>query len=384
MSSKYDNFCALAHAGQIFDPGIGPHEPCCRVVRKPEHKHMPFEEYTKYLQDGLKKSRIPECNVCWQHEDNGIESMRQAQNHIFNFNEVQKILDDRVEFTPGVRSLEVLVSNVCNLACQMCSTELSTKWQSNVHHKGLFKEAVFDTLYYAQGGKSFQWEDEWLGSLKILKFLGGEPFFAKEGVKIINRLGDLGKLQDIEFKTPTNCTVFPSQGVVDNIIKFKQVEINCSFDGYGPLNEYIRVHSKWWPVYDNFKRWLELSHTYEHVSTHVGCTITLLNVNKLVELYSFFKQDLDDSFIFMQPTSWPSHLSIDFLSPDDVLPLIQDLKEVNSRVYNIIKERLGTSEIRGLDKARLKYHFVNIEKLTGVKFEDINPDMARIVKKYMW
>ena len=225
MSSKYDNFCALAHAGQIYSPDRGPYEPCCRVIRKPEHKNMPFEEYTKYLQDGLKKSRIPECTACWQHEDNGIVSMRQSQNHLFAFDEVQKILDDRVEFTTGVRSLEVLISNVCNLACQMCSTDLSSKWQANVHHKGLFKEAVFDGLYYRKGTNSFQWEDKWLKDLKILKFLGGEPFFAKEGVQIINRLGGLGKLQDIEFKTPTNCTVFPFQGVVDNIIKFKSV--NC-------------------------------------------------------------------------------------------------------------------------------------------------------------
>ena len=383
MSSKYVNFCALAYTGQIFTPSKGPVEPCCRVRRKPEHKDMPFEEYIKYLQEGLKQSRIPECQVCWQHEDKGMVSMRQSQNHILNFREVEKILEDESDFTTGVRSLEVLISNVCNLACQMCSTDLSTKWQSNVHHKGLFNEAVFDGLYYRKGIDKYEWEDKWLKDLRILKFLGGEPFYAKEGVNIINKLSDLKILQHIQFKTPTNCTVFPHQGVIDKILKFKEVEVNCSFDGYGPLNEYIRVHSEWWPVYNNYKKWLDLSLIHEHVSVHIGCTVTILNVNKLVELYELFKQDLQDDYIFIEPTSWPNHLSINFLSPDDVLPLLEDLKEVNNRVYTIIKERLGTSELSSIDKARLKYHFVNIEKLTGTKFEDINPDMARIVKKYM-
>ena len=131
--------------------------------------------------------------------------------------------------------------------------------------------------------------------------MGGEPFYMKETTRLLKRIDELGLAENMVFQTPTNCSVFPSKELTDIILKFRKVHISTSFDGVDELNDFIRYGSDWNTCIDNLKKWIELSKQHKSYNTEVtygnslpaeflvltSCTITILNINKIVEFYNF-------------------------------------------------------------------------------------------------
>lgn len=391
MKKSKEIFCALAHTGKLVSGNS--FEVCCQIQRNQSDRDVPGEEYREYVKDKLRRGvKLRECRRCWVKEEAGIKSYRKHNNTVLVSRAEEQLLINDHSAVLGTRHLEIILSNICNLACQMCEPILSTKWMSTVKSNDAFKDEIFRGKYeYSKVYYNTYTEDD-IKDLKVIKLMGGEPFYMKESFELLNRLDEIGRCGEMEFHTPTNCMIFPDEDIIDVILSFKKIYINVSFDGVGELNDYIRMHSKWDHVIGNFLKWHELSTKHKHVEIIVSNTITILNVNQTHEFINYFLKYLPSNALHPTPTEYPDHLSISLIPKKIGLPLIEPLKYVNHRVYKMVRSVLGSAPIakwpnlgslkgeRDIIGLKLKHHFNSVEKVLGKTFKEVNPTMAEIIE----
>lgn len=391
MLNNKEIFCASAHTGKLVTAkGF---EVCCQIQRNQSDTDVPGEEYREYVKDKLRRGvRLNECRRCWVKEEAGLKSYRKQNNSILVSKAEKELLINDHNAVLGVRHLEIILSNVCNLACQMCEPILSTKWMSTVKTKDAFTDEIFGRKYeYSKVYHNTYAEDD-IKNLKVIKLMGGEPFYMKESFELLKRLDELDRCKEMEFHTPTNCMVFPDADIIDIILSFKRVFINASFDSVGELNDYIRMHSNWDQVMGNFKKWHELAVKHKHVDLIMSNTVTILNVNRIHEFMKYFLDYVPLNSLHPTPTEYPNHLSISLLPKKVGLPLIEPIKDINYRVYKMIRDVMGSAAVgrwpnlgslkgeRDILGLKIKAHFKSVEKVLGKTFKDVNPEMAEIIE----
>ena len=133
MSKTSESFCILpwVHLYKNMDDGV---KLCCvdkgtslGSLKEDSVESIrgndKFVELRKKFLTGEKPDR---CKECWSHERNGYESYRQSSN--FNYRD---IIDNTPEFFSDkpleLKYLDYRPSNLCNLACKICSPRFSTK-----------------------------------------------------------------------------------------------------------------------------------------------------------------------------------------------------------------------------------------------------------------
>jgi len=374
-------FCSHIHVGEVRQFKAGS-KPCCKIKRSNKAKGFSLKEYRKYLSDKLNAGiRVADCNDCWVKEASGVMSYRQDGSKLVTQLERQKLQNDP-SFTLPVRFLEVILSNTCNFACQMCGPHLSTKWQSLLKTKDIFKSEYYKVLHrknYKEQTDSIS--DEELKNLKYLKLMGGEPFLAKETFELLERVDKLGIAHKIKLVSPTNCSVFPNPRTIEILKTFKSVIINTSFDGVEELNDYIRVGSDWNKCIENFEKWIDLRNIYsEKFSVYISCTVTILNVNKLFKIFKFFSNYLLPHQIGFNPTTYPIHLSIANLKKEDIKSSLENAKQFLPN-FQEINNSLDKRKLNYEEKMKLKEHIVSMKTLTGKTLQEVNPQMSEIVNR---
>jgi len=378
----YSNlFCSHIHVGEVRQFKAGS-KPCCKIKRSDEAKGLSFNEYKKYLSDKLNAGiRVADCNDCWVKEASGVKSYRQQGSKLVTPLERQKLQNDP-SFTLPIRFLEVILSNICNFACQMCGPHLSTKWQSLLKTKDIFKSEHYKVLHHKNyKEQSDSISDEELKNLKFLKLMGGEPFLAKETFELLERVDKLGIAHRIKLISPTNCSVFPNPRTLEILKTFKSVTINTSFDGLEELNDYIRVGSDWNKCIEIFEKWIDLKNTYSKKFTvYISCTVTILNVNKLSKIFKFFSNYLHPNQIGINPTTYPIHLSIANLKKEDIKSSLEKAEQVLPN-FQEINNSLDKRKLNYEEKLKLKEHLVSMKTLTGKTLQEVNPQMSEIVSR---
>lgn len=374
-------FCSHIHVGEVRMFGKGS-KPCCKIKRSNKAKGLSLKEYRKYLSDKLNAGiRVTDCNDCWIKEKSGIKSYRENGNKLVTRLERQKLKNDP-SFTLPVRFLEVILSNICNFACQMCGPHLSTKWQSLLKTKDIFKSEYYKVLHDKNIKERSDFvSDEELKNLKFLKLMGGEPFLAKETFELLERVDKLGIARKIKLVSPTNCSVFPNPRTIEILKTFKSVTINTSFDGVEELNDYIRVGSDWNKCIENLQKWIDLTDTYSKKFTvYISCTVTILNVNKLSKIFKFFSNYLPPHQIGINPTTYPIHLSIANLKKEYIKSSLEKAQQVLPN-FQEINNSLDKRKLNYEEKLKLKEHVVSMKTLTGKTLQEVNPQMSEIVSR---
>lgn len=133
---------------------------------------------------------------------------------------------------PYPQLLDLALSNRCNLACVMCSGDLSSTIRSQREHlpplPSAYDDAFFEELW------------EFLPHAKRLQFKGGEPFLARENRRIWDRLLETGHRPEISVTT--NGTILNKN--VERYLRELRMEPIISIDGMtAPTQESIRVGS---------------------------------------------------------------------------------------------------------------------------------------------
>jgi len=244
---------------------------------------------------------ISGCHKCYKEEQNEGEvatSMRLGSSVLYNGGYLHKKPSYE---KPRIDFLEIGFGNYCNLACLTCNSTLSTTWHDDeVKLNKVVDEKVKRWLFPKLDNVKFAPDKQTLKTLKLIKFTGGEPMINPEFTKFIDLVCEQGHPENVSLEIYTNCSYIPSPKLLENLIKFKNIQLNLSIDAYGAANDYIRYGSKWFgdtkqTVSNAIDFWLKQGATNSNINVIMSTTLSVLNVLELPKLITWWVDKYKDS-----------------------------------------------------------------------------------------
>jgi hypothetical protein len=125
--------------------------------------------------------------------------------------------------------------------------------------------------------------------LQRIYFNGGEPLLATDHIQILTELDTTGQLPRVEVAYNTNCTIIPSQQVLELWKKARLVRLNLSIDAGYSAFEFIRWPAKWQQVLE----FVEVIRSQPfNIIIDITCTVGIHNILELDDLLAWHKQHL--------------------------------------------------------------------------------------------
>ena len=245
-----------------------------------------YSERMKELrQNILNGKRDNACEVCWQAEDRGVKSFRQFMKA------------DEINFEPKLREIDISISNVCNLACRMCVPTNSNLLQKD--HKFFVENNMFNDVIEATNGRWFpsfpfdgsksvqwQWIVDNIEQIETLKMSGGEPFYDKKVIELLQMCVDKGLANNISLEFHTNTTCFDDELI--SLLKHFKNKHTFSIDGVGNVYEYIRHPAKFEDLDKSLKLYIDNILNRTEV-IHVNFVLSALNLFNVIEFLDYIE-----------------------------------------------------------------------------------------------
>ena len=277
MNNKYpsETFCILPWT-HLFVRNTGHMQPCNCSREFPTRysiadgieNYWNSEEMTS-LREALLNGEKPEiCNYCWNKEQTGDKFSKRLT-------ELSRMGKHTNYTTTNITSMDLRLGNKCNLKCIMCGPTSSSTWAAET--------GTITTDDWFENTKTWADVNQHIGNLQKLRLAGGEPFIITKHFDILENLIATGCSKNISIGYHTNATVLPDR-MINLWANFKRVDISCSIDGVGKLNEYIRYPSKWSNIVNTLTK---LDNTEDNIKIGINTTINALNVKYIPELYDF-------------------------------------------------------------------------------------------------
>jgi len=282
------------------------------------------------------------CERCQLTEQTGGCSRRQAENQHFE-QHIPWILEntDQHGYAPvRIRTRDYRLGNLCNLRCRMChpraSKLLLDEWNEIARPRLRLKgEQAHEYQHMSWFQNQQLWDDfsKHCKDLEHLHFAGGEPLIMPEVQKALEICVEQGAAKGIELTFNTNITKIPSSHR-ELWPQFQVVNLICSIDAYGPLNDYIRYPAKWIRLAGNLDI-IEQQHKALNLGwVTLSATVQIYNIFHLHELIDYCHQRF--SFIRRMPglihLSIPDYFNIQYL-PDELKRQAGDrLRELRARL----------------------------------------------------
>lgn len=329
----------------LFVDVQGYYAPCCFYNDKKKHsyKDMSWHDYhnSKHIKR-IRKNMIDGwdqgCNHCEQLEKQNLQSYR-------NVVDVYCKSDQ-----PKIEYIEISCSNQCNIRCRMCGPDYSSKWAETLEVK----------IPRIENFKNFLQQVD-TTNIKIVKYLGGEPFITPEIKILFDWMQTLPN--PVKFYCNTNLTLFPKK-YIDILSTFEKVIVGYSLDGIGNVNDYIRQDSNWHTVETNIKLWENVKskmdlYTYIHTTVQAYNFHDLKNIKNMCDEYNLHHSAFK---IF-----GPNEFTLDALPPDYV--------DIYTDDYNVqfIKDYSYNTELH----SKLKQTTSNQDNLLNTKIQDYIPELAK-------
>ena len=306
-----NNFCALPFGHTTVNTD-GNFAVCCihsvpaefrvNINRNKISQWLKSDYLQQVKQSFLDDERHPGCSSCWINEDLGQASMRNRTENEY------KILGVTESTTVPV-NIEVQLGNLCNLSCLMCSELHSSailaeniKLKINQHTQDDFKwsETGFENL-----------QDIISTGPKVLTILGGEPFYNKNFLNILEALPQ-ESCKNTLLHIVTNATQWNDRWA-KVLKKFNLVRMMFSIDATESLYEYIRYPGVWKETDSNINQII----TGDNIKPLVNTTVQNLNIgsigsiiqwSKKKNLYLQLAQLIEPKWLTI--TNLPRHLKI--------------------------------------------------------------------------
>ena len=214
---------------------------------------------------------------------------------------------------------DLQLSNLCNLACTMCNSQFSSRWET------LGDQLNRDYLIGFDKDSNKQWNVQALQKIVqhidqqtqqgdvVISIKGGEPTIQPEVEQFIN---SLKSPQRIDFRIITNLQRWPTW-FDSGLEKFKRVDIGISIEGIEETYEYSRVYGSWKTFSNNVEQLVKLSKEYKNIKCGWKGLVTnhtvgdLARLNKYTRSYNSWTNGGWDrtnfvlSPIYMNPTILP-------------------------------------------------------------------------------
>jgi len=275
------NFCYNAFTGLDINQD-GSIRPCCKFSRK----HIPqfnisqgIQQYrnSKWLKqlqyDFIQGKRPAGCNRCWQDEDAGIQSRRQADHERFSGTLANLKLTEKKFSIVGIA-----FNNLCNLACRVCGPWASSTWIAE--EKKHLGDCSVKVSAWHQNPAYLDDLYNYTNSAVLLEMVGGEPFLAEftDHLDFLKRFVHNKQSEQIKLHYITNATCMPKPGFLEAWQQFKNVEITLSLDDIGERFEYNRWPAKWDQVYQNIKAYQQLAIDYPNIRIGIAYTVSAFSI----------------------------------------------------------------------------------------------------------
>ena len=258
-----------------YDEGL-PAGPCCMYQQQKE-KIYDFKTYwhsneLKELRDTFRKKQKPKgCWKCFEMEDKGKKSIRQNANDS-RLKKYQNIINlPDAELVPV--EIKLKVGALCNLACRMCVTNVSSR--VNAVYKSIGWETLAPYKYDLDAEKMLKLHAK---TVEYIDVIGGEPFYNKRLIELLNWLKNEGHSKHMTMYITSN-GMFYNEKLVELLKSFKDVVLIISLDGIGKVHEYIRPGCDFNLVENNITKFRD-----DGINVLVQSTISLLNVLHLTKL----------------------------------------------------------------------------------------------------
>ena len=293
------------------------------------------------------------CERCRLTEETGGCSRRQAENQHFD-KHVPWILENTDEqgYAPvRIRSRDYRLGNLCNLRCRMChpraSKLLLDEWNEVARPRlrvSAKEAAEYENMTWFHNEQLWDDFSAHCHDLEHLHFAGGEPLIIPEVQKALDICVEQGIAGNIELTFNTNMTKIPARHR-ELWPQFKSVNLLCSIDAFGELNDYIRYPAKWTRLARNLDIIDQQHEELNLGSATLSVTVQIYNILHLHELIEYCRE----RFSFIRTIPNLVHLSV----PDyfNVQHLPDELKQLAAERLKTLRASLVLAdETQGLDQ----------------------------------
>ena len=223
-------------------------------------------DWIKQIKTQMSNGHWPEeCLRCQRSEQAGIKSIRQNS---IDRHKVLKPLRNDYLVVGGV------LDNICNSACQTCSSKLSTKIGSLENKTNYPRVNNYDKFQELPQKRIIE-----------LDVNGGEPTASRNYKKILKNLS--GSVKIVRMNTNGSRIIEEVEQVLQRGIK---MIITMSLDGVGPIHDYIRWPVRWDQYQKTLHHYLKLQSTYKLLDIDTWTTVSSLNISNLTEIIKFTQQ----------------------------------------------------------------------------------------------
>ena len=352
---------------------------------------------------------LPECTECERLERNNIVSSRQWENEQW-----ADVIDDIVESASAndwhvdqPLQFDFRLGNLCNLQCQMCNKEAShlvsverakmIEAGLGMQHRDWIDQQPDKKLALLQPGIDWDSFDDMIAKARKIKIIGGEPTVAPDMFKLLDRCVETGHAEHIELSFYTNITNMQDKWL-EQLGKFEKAIVNCSLEGMGAMNDYLRPPSKWDSVWKNFDKLVKYSNTKEgkRIKVRVTTVNQITNALHIADFWEFMHeyQMKHDRGIAMSTNQLvePSYYSMAFapqwLREEQEKRIMKFLNKIgNSPHFTDYEEPLMEVINFGKDKKhkhnlKVMRNYVSVtqkyDKFRGHDIMTVAPEFARI------
>lgn len=262
-----------------------------------------MEQLRENLKNGI---RDEACTVCWKQEDAGLVSHRQF--------EIKNIIegDEPCDYNVELESLDITISNECNLRCRMCSPGNSNLLMADYKYfekNDLLK--IMPEVYInwsnsiavsADKTKVLDWIHKNTHRIKLLKMSGGEPFYSKKTLELLDVFVKTGNAKNTELAFHTNGTQFNDE-VIKKIKQFKNNRHTISIDGVDKCYDYIRYPGTFIELEKSLENYFEnvITNRKDFEINFVVSSLNVLNIPDFLNWAIVNGVDLSITFSTIRP-----------------------------------------------------------------------------------
>lgn len=252
------------------------------------------------------------CQVCYTNQMAGKSSLRQDFNDdLFRYYKkfVYETNDDYTVNEPGFVWWDLKLSSKCNFKCRMCSWTSSSSFE-------LEQFGEISNRWNASE-KTYEEVEPYLGMVNHLYFSGGESLIIDEHWKILDKIIELKRNNQVTIAYNSNFStlVYKGRHIFDMWDQFsRDLQVHISVDGVGARGELIRKGFKWDRFVSHAEQFRDRFKYKERThELHFDCTVQALNIFDVVNLHQYLyssglMKDID--FFFLNFLQTPREQSV--------------------------------------------------------------------------
>ena len=360
--SNIKNFCPLPWTEVYI--GHDTTGPCCintELYNSTDvSDYLKSEELKTLKKEFLKGNKPESCRYCWDTEKAGMTSVRQSQT------------------TKGskLQRVSLAITNKCNFKCRMCNPVDSSAWGSDITATKILYGNRYDRkkekfIKHKDDYASIDWIIDQCKKEKLLvNLLGGEPFISPGFLYFLEQVNKYNLYDNISLVITTNLSVVKYKRIdfIQELSKFKSLDIYASIDGCFKVGEYIREGFDFKKFHNNLVAMKDLINFF-------SVTLQVYNIYHMPILYKY--ADTLGIKINLNYLVGPVFLKVEILNEEERNKVLDYYKSVNFNNKDIINV-LKTGDDYTNYREKYVSYTNSLDKLWNKNIKDYIPELSSL------